>query len=90
MDIYNFSCWMDHFTFLKEKEGVLNSSMRNFLIQDGHKSHVSLEILEKAKRKDVDLHSLPTHTSYGMQPIDVSYFGPFKQSFRAFRNAWKI
>ena len=81
MDTYNFSCWMDHFTFLKEKEGVLSSSMRHLIILDRHKSHVSLEVLEKARRKGVDMLSLPSHTSHGLQPLDVSCFGPFKHPF---------
>ena len=90
MDTYNFSCWMDHFTFLKEKKGVLSPSMRHLIILDGYKSHVSLEVLEKARRKGVDMLSLPSHTSHGLQPLDVSCFGPFKHSFRAFRNSWRI
>ena len=90
MDTYNFSCWMDHFTFLKEKESVFSPSMRHLIILDRHKSHVSLEVLEKAKRKGVDMLSLPSHTSHGLQPLDVSCFGLFKHFFRAFRNAWRI
>ena len=81
---------MDHFTFLKEKEGVLSSSMRHLIILDGHKSHVNLKVLEKVRRKGVDMLSLSSHTSHGLQPLDVSCFGPFKHFFRAFRNAWRI
>ena len=73
MDTYNFSYWMDHFTFLKQKEGVLSPNMRHLLILDGHKSHISLDVLEKAKRKGVDMVTLPSHTSHGLQPLDVSY-----------------
>ena len=90
LDSYNFSCWIDHFTFLKEKEGVLSLSLRHLLILDGHKSHVSLEVVEKARRKGLDMITLPSHTSHGLQPLDVSYFGPVKQHFRAFWNAWNI
>ena len=90
MDTYNLSCWIDHFTFLKEKEGLLSPSLRHLLILDGHKSHVSLEVVEKARRKGLDMITLPSHTSHGLQPLDVSCFGPVKQHFRAFRNAWNI
>ena len=81
---------MDHFTFLKEKEGVLSLSMGHLIILEGQKFHISLEVLEKVRRKGVDMLSLPSHTSHDLQPLDVSYFGPFKHSFKAFRNAWKI
>ena len=90
MDTYNFSCWIDHFTFLKEKKRLLSPSLRHLLILDGHKSHVSLEVVEKARRKGLDMITLPSHTSHGLQPLDVSCFGLVKQHFRAFRNAWNI
>ena len=77
---------MDHFTFLKE-EGVLSLSMRYLLILHGHKSHFSLEVVEKARRKGVNMITLPSHTSHELQPLDVSCFGPFKTYFKAFRNA---
>ena len=90
MDTYNFSCWIDHFTFLNEKEGVLSPSLRHLLILDGYKSHVSFEVVEKTRRKGLDMITLPNDTSHGLQPLDVSCFGPVKQQFRAFRNAWNI
>ena len=69
---------------------MLSPSMKHLLKLDGHKSHVKLEVVEQARRKGMDMLSLPSHTSHGLQSLDVSCFGPFKQSFRTFRNAWKI
>ena len=51
MDTYSFSCWMNHFTFLKEKEGILSPSMRHLIILDGNKFHISLEALASDSKK---------------------------------------
>ena len=32
--------------------------------------------------------TLPVHTFHGLQPLDVSYFKPFKVAFRAYKNVW--
>ena len=58
------------------------------LILDGHKSHVTLEVLEKAKEHGVDMVSLPSHSSHEMQSLDISCFKPFKQYFRVYRDIW--
>ena len=34
--------------------------------------------------------TLPSHTSHGLQPLDVSCFKPFKVAFRAYKNAWCV
>ena len=87
MDSYNFGYGMDHFTILKTKESVISSSMTHLFIFHGYKSHVNIKVVEKAKKKGTNMVTLPSHTSHGLQSLDVSCFGPFKQSFRAFRNA---
>ena len=48
------------------------------MILDGHKSHITLEVLQKAKIQGLDMISLLSHTSHAMQPLDVACFGPFK------------
>ena len=57
--------------------------MKHLLILDGHKSHINLDVLQKAKRKDVDMVTLPSYISHGLLLLDVSCFGPFKQYFKA-------
>ena len=49
---------------------------------------MSLEILLLAKTHGLDMVSLPSHTSHELEPLDISCFQPFKQSFRAYRDAW--
>ena len=51
------------------------------LIQDGHSSHVSIELIEMARANGVCLLCLPAHTSHILQPLDVGVFKSFKSSF---------
>ena len=87
MDAANFSKWMDFFVHYHTSRGNLSLTKRFLLILSGHKSHVSLEVLLKAKTHGIDMVSLSSHTSYELQPIDISCFKPFKLSFRAYRDA---
>jgi len=51
------------------------------LIQDGHASHISIELIELAKANDVHLLCLPSHTTHILQPLDVGVFKSFKSHF---------
>ena len=51
------------------------------LIQDGHHSHVSIELIELARSNDIHLLCLPAHTSHLLQPLDVGVFKSFKSNF---------
>ena len=51
------------------------------LIQDGHSSHVSIQLIEMAHENNVCLLCLPTHTSHILQPLDVGVFKSFKSNF---------
>ena len=33
---------------------------------------------------------LPSYTSHGLQPLDVSCFKPFKVAFKAYKNVWYV
>jgi len=48
------------------------------LTQDGHASHISIELKELAKANDVHLLCLPSHTTHILQPLDVGVFKSFK------------
>ena len=89
MDAANFNKWMDYFLNYHKSRGNLSLTKRMVLILDGHKSHVTLEVLQKEKAHGLDMVSLPSHISHALQPLDISYFKPFKQSFRAYRDAWR-
>ena len=86
MDSYHFMEWMDHFKHTMEA----NQSRRHLLIPDGHKNHISLEVLLKAKEHNIDMITIPSHTSHGLQPLDKTCFRPFKVAFRAYRDLWNV
>ena len=44
----------------------------------GHKSHINLDVLLMAKEHGIDIISIPSHTSHGLQPLDKVCFRPFK------------
>lgn len=51
------------------------------LIQDGHASHVSIDLIEVARANDIHLLCLPPHTTHILQPLDVGVFKSFKSAF---------
>ena len=73
--------WMDHFFNLLREKDMLASIHRHLLIFDGHKVHLILDMLTKAKKNEIDIFTIPTHTSHGLQPLDVACFEPFKQAW---------
>jgi hypothetical protein len=77
-----FYCWINHFLkHVGDRWGISQSS-RHVLILDGHNSHVTIEVVQKAKATGLDLVTLPSHTSHALQPLDVVVFRPFKSTFR--------
>jgi hypothetical protein len=44
----------------------------------------------KAVATGLDILTLPSHTSHGLQPLDVAMFHPFKCNFRKYRDAWTL
>ncbi|CAC5369850.1 unnamed protein product [Mytilus coruscus] len=47
------------------------------LLYDGHRTHITPDIIDWAVEKKIILYVLPPHTSHVLQPIDVGCFGPF-------------
>ncbi|XP_053681562.1 uncharacterized protein LOC128732342 [Sabethes cyaneus] len=45
---------------------------------DGHKSHISIELMEFCKQHQIILASLYPNSTRILQPLDRSFFGPFK------------
>ena len=83
-----FSCsesgWVNQDLYIKWFNLFLEaipSSRPVLLIQDGHSSHMSIELIELAKANDVHLLCLPAHTSHLLQPLDVGVFKSFKHNF---------
>ena len=51
------------------------------LIIDGHKSHMTLDLIDLARDNNVVLYCLPPHTTHALQPLDVSVFRSLKSHF---------
>jgi hypothetical protein len=51
------------------------------LIEDGHASHIGIEVIELARENDVHLLCLPAHTSHILQPLDIGVFQSFKSNY---------
>ncbi|GBM67201.1 hypothetical protein AVEN_160797-1 [Araneus ventricosus] len=78
--VYN---WLQLHFLLRKAPG------HNILILDGHCSHVSsILLLELTDRNEVSLFCLPPYTTHALQPLDKSFFGPFKTFFKRSSNTW--
>ena len=90
MTAFLFSAWILHFTTVVQEKYRISQENRHLLILDGHGSHVTLEVVQKAKAEGLDIITLPSHTSHRLQPLDVSIFKSFKTAFRSYRDRWTV
>ncbi|XP_063226844.1 uncharacterized protein LOC134533298 [Bacillus rossius redtenbacheri] len=74
--------WMEGETF---GNYFTNNFVRNIrayspavLIYDGHSSHISLELVLKARQENIVILKLLPHSSHVLQPLDLSVFRPLK------------
>ena len=51
------------------------------LIQNGHKSHLSPQLIDKARENSVEILCLPPHTTHVIRPLDKVVFGPLKKAW---------
>jgi len=59
---------------------LADQMQRRLLIMDGHSSHITANMIAYCMRHAIDLLILPPHTSYVLQPLDVSVFSPLKRA----------
>jgi hypothetical protein len=57
------------------------SARLQLLILDGHTSHQTLAILEMTIQENIHVLSLPPHTTYALQPLDRTVFGPLNTAY---------
>ena len=67
---------MNHFVMVLKGKEVISTISKHLVILDRYKVHITLEVLTKTKRNGIQMVTLPSHTSHGLQPLDVSYFKP--------------
>jgi hypothetical protein len=84
----NFKIFQDYFKnfIVQAHRGNLFKTNFHLLLLNGHNSHVTLEVLHKARNVVLDLITLPSHMSHVLQPFDVVCFKPFKITFRLYKD----
>jgi hypothetical protein len=86
-----FKSWIGHFVKNVREYGLeISLVCRLLLTLDGHGSHITMDVVKTACSVGLDLLTLPSHTSHAMQPLDVSWFKPFKQAFRLLGDVWTL
>jgi hypothetical protein len=65
---YIFFKWLDHFLCHLHLQGGISQSNRHLFILDGHGSHVTLDVIKKARGHGLDLLTLPSHMPHALQP----------------------
>ena len=88
MDGANFLSWFTKLflpavPYLTETAPVL-------LFLDGHHSHISLELIRRARGNNILLLCLPPNTTHLLQPLDVGVFAPMKSAWRAILKRYKL
>lgn len=75
--------WLKNHFLPRKPEGKV------LLILDGHASHSSsVEMLEFANEKNIQLLCLPSHTTHYLQPLDRAVFKSVKSNFYASCQLW--
>ncbi|MCO5587327.1 hypothetical protein L7F22_041276 [Adiantum nelumboides] len=82
-----FQAWLQHFD--NSIMIGIGKESRHLLILDGHRSHVSLEVVAKAHASGIDIITLPAYTSHKLQPLDLLVFKSLKVQFQKERDIWQ-
>ena len=73
-----FQQYLEHFLQYIQRR---DPSQHILLLYDGHRSHISIPVIEWGKRNNIILFVLPAHTSHLLQPMDVGCFGPLQRIY---------
>lgn len=71
--------WLDHFK--RNVPRGMSPDNKHLLVVDGHTTHVNQEVVLKCVSMDLDILTIPSHSTHFMQPLDVCCFRPFKVHF---------
>lgn len=59
------------------------------LFMDNHSSHLNLPLVSFCREKQIELVMLPPNSTHIMQPLDISFFHPFKETWKKSVPKWK-
>lgn len=60
------------------------------LYLDGHSSHLTIPLAQFCLEKKIELIVLYPHSTHILQPLDTSFFHPFKEVWKRIVPVWKI
>lgn len=83
-----FLNWRCH--FVASIPGGVSLENRHLIVLDGHGSHVTVQMIEQSNKLGIDLLTLATNTTHGLQPLYVNLFGPFKIYFKSKQASWMV
>jgi hypothetical protein len=79
------------FSFFKRSIlGGIFLTNKHLVILNGYGAHVTLEAIEQTQTFELDMVTLPSHTSHALQPLYLACFKPFKTAFRKERDTTMI
>lgn len=77
--------WVDSAVFERYFETIfltfLGDARPALVVCDGHTTHVSLNLIRTARRENVTILILPSHTSHILQPLDISVMKSLKSGW---------
>jgi hypothetical protein len=93
LGLANKSGWMTQDLFLEYLKHFFKHTRPTqddpvLLIVDNHSSHLSLAAIDYCRLSNIIMLTLPPHGSHMMQPLDVTFFGPFKTYFSQSSDNW--
>jgi hypothetical protein len=67
-----------------------NENLPKVLLGDNLASHLSLKVIEACEENSIRFVFFPPNSTHLCQPLDVSFFGPLKRSWRSQLLEWKM
>lgn len=91
--VANGSGWQTADTFVQflhhfKQYAIKAGTESTLLILDNHESHMNIAGLDFCKENNIDVLTLPPHTSHKLQPLDKGVFGPLKTYYENACKAW--
>lgn len=59
------------------------------IYMDNHSSHLNLPLVTFCRDKKIELIMLPPNSTHIMQPLDIAFFHPFKETWKKCVPKWK-